>query len=538
MLVSKDLDTVRDICTPTKGEASLKLKTKIKRIKLKLRTKIKTELSTSKVDSNYFVATNEEANKPSKAYSPVVHQPDKRPTLIDDLPAEIFQLVIFFTAAPDGPTDLYVNRVCYLQMVSRRWALLIESCPYLWASVRFQGDLRTMSNWIKKSKETPLSIHATPCFPVDPLYEQCVTLVAKNVHRWRFAEFDKSFPDFIKKIDNPPCLLEALSMWDSEIPADCKLFQGWGSKLQELRLTCVTLPPDFAALVGLTVLRLRKVTQRHANGGKLPMAIEMVQRALEACPNLVDLLLGGPFTISEARTTTKPVVLKELQNLCLSPEQGQNGALLSLIDAENCSNLTIGFRGRMDEKPQEWKWSTYLQILRRAGALRIHVPGIYPMIRIESIKGPCRVDIMYSDGRHDPDVAQQAAYSIMEALLVEVEKESSLTNPIQLRLGQVAVPRPDWSIPDPAWLRLLKFLQEPIFDPSSGKKRWRLPHLNSISLIDSRWLKGYLKQFVTAREVAFEGQTVDRITEILLENPAIPRINIFSEVMDYNGELP
>ncbi|KAG8912459.1 hypothetical protein FRC01_005090, partial [Tulasnella sp. 417] len=371
-----------------------------------------------------------------------------------------------------------------------------------------------------------------------PLYEQCVTLVAKNVHRWRFAEFDKSFPDFIKEIDNPPCLLEALSIRDSEIPADCKLFQGWSSKLQELRLTCVTLPPDFAALVGLTVLRLRNVTQAHADGGNLPMAIEMVRRALEACPNLVDLFLGGRFTISEGRATTKPVVLDELQKLCLYAEQDQNGALLSLIDAENCSNFKIRFRARLDEKPQEWNWSTYLQILRRAGALRIHVPGSYPYICIESMEGPCRVDIFYSDERHGSYEAQQAVYSVMEAILVEVEKDSALTNPIELSFGHVVVPRPGCRIPDPAWLRLLKFLQEPIVDPSSGKNRWRLPHLNSISLLDERWLKGYLKQFVTAREVAFEGQTVDRITEILLGYPTKDRTDIFSEVMDYDGEIP
>ncbi|KAG8905882.1 hypothetical protein FRC01_008201 [Tulasnella sp. 417] len=458
-------------------------------INSKLRTKTKTELSTSKTYSNYYVAMNGEANKPSKAYSPVVKQPHKRPTSIDDLPAEIIQLVIFFAAAEGGPTDLHVPRL----------------------------PLRSMSNWIKKSKEAPLSIHATHCPTEDRFYERCVTLVAENVHRWRFAEFDRSFADFTEKINHPPCLLEALSIWDSEIPAHCKLFQVSSSKLQELQLT---------------------VTERHADGKKLPITIEMVRRALEACPNLVDLFLEGSFTISNARATTKPVVLKELQNLCMFPGQGQNGALLSLIDAENCSNFKIRFRGRLDENPQEWKWSKYLQILRRAGTLKIHIPGIYPMIHIESMEGPCRVDIMYRDERHDPSVAQQAAYSIMEAIFVEVEKDSALTTPIQLRFGQVAVPRPDWRIPDPAWLRLLKFLQELIVDPSSGKRRWRLPHLKSISLIDSRWLKSYLKQFVTAREVAFEGQTVDRITEILLEHPAIPRTNIFSEVMDYNGELP
>ncbi|KAG8907796.1 hypothetical protein FRC01_007566 [Tulasnella sp. 417] len=396
-----------------------------------------------------------------------------------------------------------------------------------------------MTKWIKKSKEAPLSIHATHCPTKDRLYERCVKLVAKNVHRWRFAEFDRSFTDFTKKINHPPCLLEALSIRDSEIPAHCKLFQVSSSKLQELQLTDVTLPRDFSALVGLNVLCLRSVTERHADGKNLPITIEMVRRALEACPNLVYLALEGEFTISNARATTRPVVLKELQNLCLSPEQGQNGALLSLIDAENCSFFKIQFRERPDEKPQVWKWSTYLRGLRRAGALRIHVPDNHPMVRIDSMEGLCRVDIMYSDERRSYNVAQQVAYSIMEAILVELEKDSALTNPIQLRFGQVDVSCPDWRIPDPAWLRLLKFLQEPIVDPSSGEKRWRLPHLDSISVLDSRWLKGYLKQFVTTREVAFEaGQAVDRITEILREHPAIPPTDIFSEVVAYDGEMP
>ncbi|KAG8907797.1 hypothetical protein FRC01_007567 [Tulasnella sp. 417] len=264
----------------------------------------------------------------------------------------------------------------------------------------------------------------------------------------------------------------------------------------------------------------------------------MVRRALEACPNLVYLALEGEFTISNAGATTKPAVLKELQSLCLSPVQGQNGALLALIDAENCSYFNIEFRERPDEKPQDWKWSTYLQGLRRARALRIHVSDYHPMIRIESMEGLCRVDITYSDERRKYYDAQQVVYSIMEAILVELEKDSALTNPIQLRFGQFDVPRPHWKIPDPAWLRLLKFLQEPIVDPSSGKKRWRLPYLNSISLLDERWLKGYLKQFVTAREVAFEGQTVDRITEILREHSEIPSTDIFSEVMGYDSEMP
>ncbi|KAG9046336.1 hypothetical protein FS837_004605 [Tulasnella sp. UAMH 9824] len=393
-----------------------------------------------------------------------------------------------------------------------------------------------MKKWIEKSKAAPLSIHATTCRTGDPLYEECVALVAENVHRWRFAEFNDRFPDFIKRINKPPRLLEALTVWNSEIPANCGLFQGCSSKLRELKLRSVALPSDFTALVALNVLRLRSVTEVHANGDRLPMTAGKVRQALEACPNLVDLFIGGPFTLPKDGVTPKPVVLKRLKKLSLWPERGQTGALLSLVEAENCSNLILRFRGRLDENPQEWNWSTYAQGLRRAVALRIHVPGIYPMARIESNGGPCSVDIMCSDELRDPCIAQQIACSIIETLLVAAEKDSPLGTPIQLRFGEVDVPRKYWSLPDPGWLRLLRFLIEPIVDPSSGAKRWRLPHLNSILVLNSRWLKGYLKQFVTARNAAFDGQTVNHITQILQENWGKPPTNIFSEVMDHDGK--
>ncbi|KAG8950887.1 hypothetical protein FRC00_007505, partial [Tulasnella sp. 408] len=69
-----------------------------------------------------------------------------------------------------------------------------------------------MKKWLEKSKEAPLSIHATTCRTCDPLYEECVALAAGNVHRWRFAEFSDRFPDFIKRINKPPRLLVALAI--------------------------------------------------------------------------------------------------------------------------------------------------------------------------------------------------------------------------------------------------------------------------------------------------------------------------------------
>lgn len=390
-----------------------------------------------------------------------------------------------------------------------------------------------MRKWIEKSKEAPLSIHATTCRNSDPLYEECVALVAENVHRWRFAEFNDQFPGFIKRVNKAPRLLQALAIWNSEIPAHCGLFQGYNSKLRELKLTSVTLPSDFAALVGLNVLCLRSVTEVHPNGERLPMTTEKVRQALKGCPNLVDLFLGGSFTLAKDEVRPKPVVLDKLEKLSLRPERGQTGALLSLVQAENCSNLTLRFRGQLDENPQEWNWSTYALGLRRAEALRIHVPGIYPMARIESTGGPCSVDIMCSDERRDPFTAQQTACSIIETLLVAAEKDSPLETPIQLRFGEVL--RKSRNLPDPGWLRLLKFLIEPIVDPSSGAKRWRLPHLNSILVLNSTWLKEHLKQFVTARNTAFDGQTVNHITQILQENWGKPPTDIFSEVMDCHG---
>ncbi|KIO31682.1 hypothetical protein M407DRAFT_19416 [Tulasnella calospora MUT 4182] len=394
-----------------------------------------------------------------------------------------------------------------------------------------------MRKWIEKSKEAPLSIHASNCRTKDPLYEECVALVAENVHRWRFAELNECFPDLLKRINNPPRLLEAVSIWNSEIPAHCRLFQGSSSKLRELKLSRVTLPPDFEALVGLNVLHLRTVTEVLASGQRSPITTGKVQQALEACPNLVSLFLQGWFTLSKDKSTTKPVALKKLQKLRLFPERGQCGALLSLIEAGNCSNLMIQFKG-LHENPHGWNWFTCVQGLRRARALRIYVPGIYPMIRIMSMGGPCSVDICYSDELRDLYDAQQAAYSIIESILVAAEKDCPLTTPIQLRFGEVAFPRKDWNIPDPAWLRLLKFLQEPIVDPSSGEKRFRLPQLHSILLLNSKWIKGYLKQFVTAREGAFDSQTINCMTKILLENWVKPPTNILSEVMGYTGETP
>ncbi|KAG8962698.1 hypothetical protein FRC05_005154 [Tulasnella sp. 425] len=474
-----------------------------------------------------------------KTYVPALRHPDTRKhASINDLPVELFQLIVYFDASDD-----------WSSWVSKRWALLIESCPYLWATVRFDRDLQNMRRWFKKSKNAPLSIHADICDTKDhPLYGECVSLVTEKVHRWRTASFDECFPDFMKRINNAhhTLQLENLSIHRSEILADCKLFNPPSFRLRDLRLSEVTIPADFAGLVGLEVLHLRGVTEVQDIGGSIPITTARVRQALKDCPNLAGLCLRGPFTVSKEAVkegvSVGPVVLKKLQTIRMQAEPGQSGPLLSLIDAENHSSLKLNLKGRR-EKPQDWAWPAYVRGLRQAESLRICIRGTYGnTIKIESTGGPGTLDILYRDETPIPNAVQESAYSAIEAILTAAEKDSPLTATIQLLFDEPSVPRKDCDGRGyPAWLRLLKFLQEPIVDPSSGEKRWRLPRLRSVAVMtrpDTKWLYGYLKRFVHTREIAYNCQAADNVTEILQLYWVKPPSNIFSEVMGYEEEMP
>ncbi|KAG8938873.1 hypothetical protein FRC04_007400 [Tulasnella sp. 424] len=418
----------------------------------------------------------------TRADDDIVQECEGIPTLIDVLPIELLEWVIHLgaTDSPDGGPSL--KWVCTWRQVCRKWAFAIDGCPSLWSSIDTRLKIQTWQNQLARSGASPLDItvYELPQFKYmsDRKLAEWMRPLIDHAHRWRSLSISsislcKFLWERIAILDSSLPMLEILSLTCTRMASDFKFFNSHSIHLRKLALAAVHLPRNFEPPFELEELYLSGINEPGESGTYVPISMRRLHRFLQASPGLRSFTLNGPCTKSAEDGELPPVDLHKLQDVKID-----RAFIVHLFRAEHCAQVAFNLGSlAADERPPLMAWATLVHALKRAEELEILIRDGY--LRIWSKPNTVRLSISLQFARL-PDYGDsiRLMYSILKDILNEAERDSSLTARIKLTLWNTE----QWNRSFDIALKVLKLLQTPITEPSSGLTRRRLPHLSKLRI--------------------------------------------------------
>ncbi|KAG8943490.1 hypothetical protein FRC04_002841 [Tulasnella sp. 424] len=309
-------------------------------------------------------------------------------------------------------------------------------------------------------------------------------------------------------LDSPPPMLEALEIYEIDIPPDSKFFNPPSPNLRVLELSKLTIPSSIQPISGLEKLNLSRIYEAPGDGTLAPISVRKLHQFLQASPGLQVLELSGDCSVSAADKSLQQVNLPNLQELTV-----YGPPVLHLFRAEHCVDLTVSLYSVKEKLPPA-TWTPVVPILRRAKELEVRVSTY--SLSIASLVEPPTIRLRLDLEHGNTDLS----YSILEGMLQELENESCISARIQLSL----------SVDKNIGVKVLKLLQSPMPGPSS---RWRLPHLDTVRTYRKDLPYRSLQAFVQARANAEGDQTPKAVTSIIEFGGSRDK-EILDEVMSYS----
>ncbi|KAG8894474.1 hypothetical protein FRC01_012940 [Tulasnella sp. 417] len=372
------------------------------------------------------------------------------------------------------------------QRVSWKWKNVIDNCPSLWTSITIINRTEHTKSQLEKSKGLPVDIKILAGLSKHPGGDWTKLLV-DNAHRWKSLVLDGYSLEFTEQIESSPLKLDHLNFQFVEIPHDCKLFNLIRPKLRKLHLGVVTIPHSFDPTLGLEELQLYDVYEQIEDGWATTLSASKFHQFLQTNPNLRILEIDEVADASPNDSGLQPVSLPRLENVTSLKSQ-----VLHLFRAEHCVDVRFTVRS-VAETPPLSAWTTFVHTLRRVERLKITVSDSYLSLR--AVGGPYKVELLLDTSDAGDENMRNLVYSMLKDILDEAEKDTPIRARVDIALFAFKRWRSDFDVS----FEILKLLQTPVCDFSSGKPHWRIPNLDTISMPHPGLPYCHLRAFVLAR---------------------------------------
>ncbi|KAG8920169.1 hypothetical protein FRC00_010390 [Tulasnella sp. 408] len=398
--------------------------------------------------------------------------------------------------------------------VSRKWKKVIDDCPSLWSTIVVTNRNKPVKFQLDNSKATLLNIHILATYATSG-HEAWIQTLVDNAYRWKSVRLGAYPRNMFERLVSSPSILDSLEIQFIDIPHDCRLFNLVRPNLRKLSLLDATFPHHFDPELGLEELFLHSAYERRQNGTRCELSVSKFHQFLQANPNLRILQLHGHLTASPNDHGLQSVDLPKLEEVTIASSQ-----VLHLFRSRHCVKVRVQVYSVI-ERPQSIAWATPVHISRRVGSFKITVGSKY--LRITAVNGPYKAQVSLDTGVPSYGLV----YSMLEDFLDEAEKDAQLSPRVELELFADKPPDHDF---DPR-LDVLKLFQTPVWDPSSGQNRWRIPNLDTISMLDPGLPYHHLRAFIQARSNGNYIQPASPITGIFTQrSPSIRKHR--KEVLD------
>ncbi|KAG8922152.1 hypothetical protein FRC01_014402 [Tulasnella sp. 417] len=436
---------------------------------------------------------------------------------INRLPIELLERLIAF-GVEDDTGLLEVERVRMWRRVSRKWKNVIDNCPSLWSSIRTRKGIKHVRAQLAKSKRAPIDI----LFQVSRTPSQdddWIRLLVENAHRWRSILFVNYFNKVVAQLGSPPLRMDTVKIQCTNILRDCKLFNPVRPTLRKLDLLVVTIPHNFDPTLGLEELDLTDIMERREDGTTRKPPISRFHQFLQANPNLRRLKLHDHLAHSPNDRDLRSVDLPKLREVAISGSQ-----VLHLFRAENCRAAQFTVRSIRDNPPLS-AWTTLAHTLRRVQRFKIMVNDTW--LWVGDVGGSYRVGVRLDVTAAIHEERQNLVYSMLKGILDEAEKDAQISACVELELFATRESGSDSDLN----LEVLDLLQTPVSRSSSRQTRWRIPNLDTISMLEPGLSYNRLRAFIQARSNSAGIQPAGPITGIFIQSGKYNGWN-FKEALD------
>ncbi|KAG9050761.1 hypothetical protein FS837_002705 [Tulasnella sp. UAMH 9824] len=371
------------------------------------------------------------------------------------LPIELFTYILALSVSRFRPMGA-LARLEELRLVSKIWHITIDSTARFWATIpnHPRPVLRRITEWIRKSEETPLHITSIVC----PL-EAFMPLLQPSAHRWKtvtigpVCEWDPSV-----YLYQPTPLLESITLLGAYFRPNAKLCAGVTPSLTRVDLVSVSLPRNPSFLKSLKELCLRHVTY-----GSKSLGIGQIYDILSGSPDLRRLELK--LDVEDDTCHRPPFSFQGLEDLSVRCPEGPDRRKvnpLTIIDAPNLKNMEADF----DRGPGLKLFRSWLvrQSLHQAVQYAVSIDHHWSLV------------VFKSGEEHGSKSSPHARLFLTEPtddfgkeLLEEIDRLGTLTAPLSLTIvNQDHVPA------------CVDYLKQPKTD-QEGVQRFPLPTLHSFS---------------------------------------------------------
>lgn len=445
-------------------------------------------------------------------------------SFIDLLPTELLEQVICLGVDDHDDETPKIRWVCMWRKVSRRWKNVIDGCPSLWSSIVIEQGTKHIEPQLKNSKDAPLEILILSSSA--SLDEDSIQILVDHAHRWSSVVFYAYFEQFVAQLGRSPLMLDTLEIWFTTIPHNCKLFSLIRPNLRKLSLNTVSIPQTFDPTLGLEELYLYDVSELWEDetiGSDL--SVSKFYQFLCANPNLRILQHEGGNYPGPNDRCLQTVNLPKLKSVTIFSSQ-----ILHLFRAEECAQVSFTVH-TVWEKPPPSAWTTFVHALK--GVERFVISVGDGSLSITAAAGPCTVDLFLDNIEARDGDSGMLAYSMLEDILDEAERDMPILARVELSLRAPNMSSSDFDVN----LEVLKLIQTPVSDSSSGRTRWRIPNLDTIRMFDQDLPYHHLLAFVQARSSRCCIQPASPIIGIFIRSmPFDHQENILGKVMGFATE--
>ncbi|KAG8925482.1 hypothetical protein FRC00_003924 [Tulasnella sp. 408] len=386
--------------------------------------------------------------------------------------------------------------------VCRKWKDVIDGCPSLWSKIVLGSGTKHVKPQLENSKAAPLHLEI---LSLNDVYEDdhVVQLLADSAYRWRSVLLFEYPREIIRRLGSSPFTLDTLNIHVTQIPEDCRFFNLIRPNLRKLTLVKSTIPYNFDPTLGLEELHFSDVREYRKDGIRHYLSVHTFHQFLQANPKLQVLELYGYVYPSRSNHTLQSINLPKLENVVMHVPNA-----FHLFWAEHCVAVRY-LAGYLVERPPPSAWTTPGHTLRRVERMKISVTS--GCLRVTAVTGPYKVEVTL-DGMSGH--SERLLCSILEDFLDEAEKDIPISARVELGLFADKPPGRDFDL----GLEVLKLLQTPVWNPSSGENRWRIPNLGTISMLDPGLPYHHLRAFVQERSNGICIQPASAVTGIFIRS--------------------
>ncbi|KIO31687.1 hypothetical protein M407DRAFT_218881 [Tulasnella calospora MUT 4182] len=436
-----------------------------------------------------------------------------QPPYIDLLPVELLERVISLgTNDPDFKRQ-DLKWILTWRGVSQKWKNVIDNCPSLWSTIAvgLTDRPKQVKIQLEKSKGVLLDLQVLECIP---MASRSVQLLLDNTLRWRSLMLDGGLEEFVPLLKSTLPSVTNVDIHNKTIPRDYRLFSLVRPNLRRLSLYRVVIAHDFDPPLGLEDLEITNCAERLENRWISALSTNKFHQFLNANPNLRILELKEVSYTSFEDHGLQPVNLSKLEKLTVVGFQ-----VIDLFLAEH--HVEVDLTLRVSEgKPPLRAWTTFVRGLRKVKRVTIAVTDGF--LHITGEGGPNKVKICLDVRASYKDLRN----SILEDILNDAEKDAHISARVELALLDRSDGDPDVS------LEVLKLLQTPVSDSLSGKTRWRLPNLDTITICPYGLSYHHLRAFVQARSNDCCIQPASPVTSISIRTRLRGGGSDYEEVLD------